>query len=376
MAKKKPRVRDDGEPFVPYAPRSRTRVAADVLVVVLGTGAAIVVVDWFLGQAALPVIRPVFLGLLHAIAALGILWGLLVRPKRYHRDALGLAVSKATFPQAGIGLVGGALLAGLATAIAVVTKGIEMHRAPSWQGPTTADLVLWVAAALFAAIFEELVFRAGTVGTLRTAFPREVALVVPGAIFALGHLSNPHISPLAIGNTVLAGVWLGLLYLHPKNEPTVPGLGFAVGAHAGWNLALRVLGVPVSGNVAQGRYFQTFPVNELWGGGPYGVEGGLAGTIAFALGAGLLYADVRRRERASSSELTSESTARRRPSQEVTALVLAAADGLARALGDVVAMQIEVARVAAEGPGAFFEAERAFGPIGPVKIGVRGAVVA
>ena len=275
--------------FVPYAPRTRTRVALDVLCVVLGTGAAIVVVDWFFGKAALPVIRPAFLGLLHALAAFGILWALLVRPKRYHADALGLAVSPATVGRAVIGFVLGGALAALAVGVAVLAKGLEMHRAPSFQAPSMAELGIWIAAALLGAIFEELVFRSGTVGTLRTAYPRPVALVAPGVIFALGHISNPYVSPLALANTVLAGVFLGLLFLHPKNEPTVPGLGLAVGAHAGWNLALRLLGVPVSGFVAQGRYFQLFSVNDTWSGGAYGVEGGLAGTIAFGLGAALVY---------------------------------------------------------------------------------------
>ncbi len=282
--------------FVPYAPRSRTRVALDVLSVVLGTGAAIVVVDWFFGKAALPIIRPAFLGLLHALAALGIVWALLVRPKRYHADALGLAVSPATASRAAIGFVFGGALAALAVGIAVVAKGLEIHRAPPAQSPSALEVGIWIVAALLGAIFEELVFRSGTVGTLRTAYPRQVALLVPGVIFAIGHLGNPYISPLAIANTVLAGVFLGLLFLHPKNEPTVPSLGLAVGAHAGWNLALRLLGVPVSGFVAQGRFFQLFSVNETWSGGAYGVEGGLAGTLAFGLGAAIVYWHSQRSE--------------------------------------------------------------------------------
>lgn len=305
MAKKGKTKKGAGEAdengFVPYAPRSRTRVALDVLSVVLGTGAAIVVVDWFFGKAALPVIRPAFLGLLHALAAFGIVWALLVRPKRYHADALGLAVSKATFGRAAVGFVFGGALAALAVGVAVITKGLEMHRAPSWQSPSFAEIGIWIVAALLGSVFEELVFRSGTVGTLRTAYPRHVALLVPGVVFAIGHLGNPYISPLAIANTVLAGVFLGLLFLHPKNEPTVPGLGLAVGAHAGWNLALRFLGVPVSGFVAQGRFFQLFSVNETWSGGAYGVEGGLAGTVAFGVGAGLVYWDMKRREQAAAS---------------------------------------------------------------------------
>lgn len=279
-----------------FAPRSRGRVAADVLVVVLGTGAAVVVVDVLLGKVALPVIRPLFLGFLHALVALGVVWGLLVRPKRYHAESLGLAVSKGTLQSGAIGFLGGSVLAAMAVGIAIVTKGIEVHRAPTWQAPPASEIALWAAVALVASAFEEIVFRAGTVGTLRTAFPRWVALLVPGAIFAAGHLGNPHTSPLAVANTLLAGLWLGLLYLHPLNEPVVPGLGLPVGAHAGWNLTLRLLGVPVSGYVAQGRYFQVFSVSDTWGGGAYGLEAGLAGTVVFGGAAALLWWDLGRRK--------------------------------------------------------------------------------
>ena len=298
MAKK---AKKDGESevgkagFVPYAPRSRTRVGADFLIALFGMGAAVVVVDSFFGKAALPIIRPAFIGLLNAVAAFAVLWGLFVYPRRYRQEALGLTFSSATLGRLGMGFTAGAALAGLSVGIAVVAKGIELHGAPSYQAPSVADVGLWAAGALFAGLAEELVYRAGPVGILRTAFPRSVALILPGIVFAITHISNQGMSPLAFANTVLAGIFLGLLFLHPMNEPTVPGLGLAVGVHAGWNLALRLLGVPVSGFVAQGRYFQLFSVNETWSGGTYGVEGGLAGTIAFGLGAGLVYWDIQRR---------------------------------------------------------------------------------
>jgi membrane protease YdiL (CAAX protease family) len=263
-------------------------------------GAAITIVDSFLGKAALPIIRPAFLGLLNAIAAFAILWGLFVYPRRYRQETLGLGFSPATLGRLGIGFLGGAALAGLSVGIAVLAKGIELHRAPSYQAPSISDVGLWAAGALFGALAEELVYRAGPVGILRTAFPRSVALIAPGIVFAITHISNQGMSPLAFGNTILAGIFLGLLFLHPMNEPTVPGLGLAVGVHAGWNLALRLLGVPVSGFVAQGRYFQLFSVNETWSGGTYGVEGGLAGTLVFGVGAALVYWHSQRSESSTS----------------------------------------------------------------------------
>jgi membrane protease YdiL (CAAX protease family) len=280
---------------VPYAPRTRTRVAFDVLSVVVGVGAAHTILEVLFAKAALPIIRPVFLGLLRAIAAYAVIWGLLIRPKRYHAADLGLPFSKATLVRVLAGLGGGLLMGGLAVGLAVFSHGIEMHRAPSWQAPQAIEIVLWVAAALLAALFEELVFRSGSVGTLRTAYPRWAALLVPAVIFSLGHLANPHLSPIAMFNTVLAGLWLGLLFLHPKNEPMTPGLGLAVGAHAGWNVALRLLGVPVSGNIAQGRFFQVFSVNDTWGGGAYGVEGGLSATLVFGAATALTLWDIDRR---------------------------------------------------------------------------------
>jgi membrane protease YdiL (CAAX protease family) len=48
-------------------------------------------------------------------------------------------------------------------------------------------------------------------------------------IFGLAHGLNPEVTPLAIGNVALAGVFLSLAFYAPG------GIWTAWGAHLGWN---------------------------------------------------------------------------------------------------------------------------------------------
>lgn len=133
---------------------------------------------------------------------------------------------------------------------------------------------LWVQ--LNVALAEEAVFR----GYLWSLFERRLGLRaarwVTALLFALAHGANPGLGPPAALNLLLAGLLLGGLRRGW-------GFGAAVGWHLGWNFGLGgIFGLPVSGLGFPGlvRVFPTAP--ELWAGGTFGPEGGLAGTLVLA----------------------------------------------------------------------------------------------
>jgi hypothetical protein len=97
----------------------------------------------------------------------------------------------------------------------------------------------------------------------------------------MAHLSNPNVIPVAtFANTALAGIWLGVAYLRTRN------LWFPLGVHWAWNWALGgVFGLPISGkNLISNPLLQGNDIGPAWlTGGAYGIEGGVACTIALVI---------------------------------------------------------------------------------------------
>jgi hypothetical protein len=80
---------------------------------------------------------------------------------------------------------------------------------------------------------------------------------------------------------VLAGVWFGIAYLRTRS------LWFPLGIHWAWNWALGSLfGLPVSGvtSIAPYPLLQGTDLGPAWlTGGSFGIEGGIACTVALIL---------------------------------------------------------------------------------------------
>jgi membrane protease YdiL (CAAX protease family) len=114
--------------------------------------------------------------------------------------------------------------------------------------------------------------------------------VLSSLLFGALHLANPHASVVSTLNLVLAGMLFGLGFVL-TGELAIP-----IGMHIAWNFVQGgVFGYPVSGgspSVAIVAIHQRGP--ELWTGGAFGPEAGLAGLLAILLGAILVLWWVRR----------------------------------------------------------------------------------
>ena len=176
------------------------------------------------------------------------------------------------------GNVVGALAAGAALAIAVVSGGAEWTRdegtaADYLQAATTTVLVLAPAA-----LSEELLFRGVPLVLLASAVGRGTAVVLVAIVFSLAHFANPHVTMLGIGNIALAGIFLGLAFYAPG------GIWTAWGAHLGWNAMLAALDTPVSGVPFRIPLLDYEPGGPAWlTGGRFGPESGLASTLALTI---------------------------------------------------------------------------------------------
>ena len=194
---------------------------------------------------------------------------------------------------AGVGLV--ALLPALAV---LAATGLAVEPAPLTAdllvGFTIGSLMLAPSAAV-----EELLFRGYGALWLGRALSALAALAVPqrvadglgfglvvgglSLLFGLAHLGNPGASAFGTVNTLLAGLWLGVMVLRTRS------LWVAIGAHWSWNWGHGlVLGLPLSGATTESSGMELATLlttrstaEAAWlNGGDYGLEGSVAATVA------------------------------------------------------------------------------------------------
>jgi len=198
--------------------------------------------------------------------------------------ALGLTptdlryTAKRRAPGFALGGMAGALAAGTALLVAVLLGAAEWTRDEGTpldylQAAATTILVLAPAA-----LSEEVLFRGVPLLLLASVLGRGTAIVLVAVVFALAHLDNPNVTPLAIGNIALAGVFLGLAFYAPG------GIWTAWGAHLGWNAMLAALDAPVSGIPFRIPFLDYDAGDPAWlTGGRFGPEGGLSSTLALTI---------------------------------------------------------------------------------------------
>ena len=141
--------------------------------------------------------------------------------------------------------------------------------------------LLGSAGLLFVAAFaEEAMFRGYPLQTLSRAKLVWLGVLLTSVPFGIAHLSNPNVDPVAIVNTVVAGVWLAVAYLRTRS------LWLPQGVHWAWNWALGCFfGLPISGaHLVSNPVLQATDLGPDWlTGGSYGIEGGVAGTVALVV---------------------------------------------------------------------------------------------
>lgn len=171
----------------------------------------------------------------------------------------------------GVLLGGGAAALMLLAPLIAGTAHIVPRQAAAFTWPS---LVFYLAALFFGAAGEEMMFRGYAFQLLINKIGPFATVLPVGVIFGLAHSSNPHVSLVGVGNTILWGVLLGYAFLRSRD------LWLPIGLHYGWNAVLPAFGVNLSGlTIEVTRYVYRWDLTPLWSGGSYGPEGGLLATI-------------------------------------------------------------------------------------------------
>lgn len=188
----------------------------------------------------------------------------------------------------GVGL--GVGVAALVVLGSVALGGIWWRGEPGglWEFLGAGALSLWFFTLPAAA--EEVLFRGYFLQALAESWGAKRALWATSLAFGLVHLSNPNTSIVGISNIIVAGLFLGVVYLKTAS------LWWATGAHLGWNWALAYAAdLPVSGlELADSPLYEGVPRGAEWiSGGAFGPEGSVLATAGFALAAYLVWRSPR-----------------------------------------------------------------------------------
>ena len=130
-----------------------------------------------------------------------------------------------------------------------------------------SSLVFVTCVLVFGAFGEELLFRGYAFQTMVRASGPFAALLPFSVLFAVAHSGNQNVSILGLMNTFGFGLVLGYAYLRSRD------LWLPIALHFGWNWALVVFGLNVSGfRMGVTGYTVRWHVPDLWSGGAYGPE--------------------------------------------------------------------------------------------------------
>lgn len=180
------------------------------------------------------------------------------------------------------GLVGGAITFTIGAAVGMLFGGLSFSfnsDAPANSIATTLLISFLVFAA--AAAFEEALFRGYILQTFVRSGLAWPAVIVTSVIFGAVHLGNPSANWISSINTALAGIWFGVAYLKTRD------LWFPFGLHLAWNWTQgSIFGVEVSGltDLVKQPLMRETDLGPVWlTGGEYGIEGGIATTIALVV---------------------------------------------------------------------------------------------
>lgn len=171
--------------------------------------------------------------------------------------------------------------------VALLGRGMTFTVNTTSSGSAIGWTLLGTLAVFAAgAASEETLFRGYLLQTFSRSRLSWLGIIVTSMLFAAAHNDNPAADPLAIANTLLAGGWFAAAYFRTRD------LWFPFGVHLAWNwLQGPIFGINVSGiaEFSPDPALRAIDSGPAWlTGGSYGIEGGIACTIALLISMGLI----------------------------------------------------------------------------------------
>lgn len=202
-------------------------------------------------------------------------------------EALGASLKDRWLVNLLTGLVAGAITFAIGVGGGVLLGGLSFSF--NAAAPDSIAMTLIVSFFVFAvaAAFEEALFRGYILQTFVRSGLAWPAIIITSVAFGAVHLGNPNANWISSLNTALAGIWFGVAYLKTRD------LWFPTGLHLAWNWTQgSIFGVEVSGltDLVKQPLMRETDLGPTWlTGGDYGIEGGIATTVALILSTVLIH---------------------------------------------------------------------------------------
>ncbi len=201
--------------------------------------------------------------------------------------ALGAAFTNGWWKNWILGNVFGALTLSAAVAIVYLFGGLRFVLNDAGTETVTRSLALSFFVFGVASAFEEALFRGYILQTFARSGLAWLAILLTSLLFGFVHLDNPDAGIFSTLNTILAGVWFSVAYLKTRN------LWFVWGMHLMWNwMQGSFFGIEVSGltGITTAPLLREIDHGPIWlTGEAYGIEGGIACTIALVISTIAIY---------------------------------------------------------------------------------------
>lgn len=201
-------------------------------------------------------------------------WIMLRRVEKLPWSTVGLDRAAASPILIAKGAAFGGLTIALASLILLATNMLRIDQTlpGSWWGEAWRSTLVFLPAALF----EELFIRGYVFAVLRRAAGWKLALIVTSVVFGLLHAWNPNPDAESILAVIVAGFFLGAIFLATRS------LYAAGAAHFAWNWVMSgALHIAVSGVPSRDPDYRVVETGPDWlTGGPWGPEGGLMAVVA------------------------------------------------------------------------------------------------
>jgi len=145
-------------------------------------------------------------------------------------------------------------------------------------------LIGYVLLFSIGSLNEEIMIRGYILSNFFDSMNKYIALIVSSLLFAVMHLANANVTVLSFVNIFLAGVLLGIYYVHKRN------LWLPISLHFSWNFFQGpVFGFEVSGVDVTGVIIQDIQGSDLVTGEPFGFEGSIIATLLMVISIVLLH---------------------------------------------------------------------------------------
>lgn len=159
-------------------------------------------------------------------------------------------------------------------------------------------IVLFLIGFLIQGMSEEFIFRGYFMTTIGGSHSPYLAILISSVAFGLAHSANPGISPLAMFNLILYGVFAAVYMIHFDNIWGVCGI------HSIWNFTQgNLYGISVSGNANTESILSTTAKssNDILTGGKFGIEGSIFTTVVLLTGTVIILILQRKQEMSEAS---------------------------------------------------------------------------